>query len=402
MMGEVTKFTNCYILRDHNIIKEDILVRDGKFLDPEPLFFDERKGPEKVVDCHGLLLTPGLIDIQINGGFGVDFSHDIRTQEQADKCLGIVAKGLISYGVTSFCPTLVTSPKTAYHQMIPFIKKNKGSEEGAEILGLHLEGPFISPQKKGAHPIDCIRELKNGFQDILEMYGPLEDVVIITLAPELDQDCSVIKECSQRGIAVSLGHSEATLKQAEAAFRAGASLITHLFNAMTVFHHRADPGIMGLLTSKNIDDNPIFYGLIADGIHTHPTALRMAVRSNMQGLVAVSDAISAMGLSDGKYNLGQYEIEVKGPRAVIAGTETLCGASVTLYDAVRNLVKLADCSIVEAIESATLHPAQALGIEHIKGTLAFGADADFILVDKETLDLSSTWIGGQCVFQKNA
>ena len=118
--------------------------------------------------------------------------------------------------------------------------------------------------------------------------------------------------------------------------------------------------------------------------------------------MAVSDAISAMGLSDGKYNLGQYEIEVKGPRAVIAGTETLCGASVTLYDAVRNLVKLADCSIVEAIESATLHPAQALGIEHIKGTLAFGADADFILVDKETLDLSSTWIGGQCVFQKNA
>ena len=129
MMGEVTKFTNCYILRDHNIIKEDILVRDGKFLDPEPLFFDERKAPEKVVDCHGLLLTPGLIDIQINGGFGVDFSHDIRTQEQADKCLGIVAKGLISYGVTSFCPTLVTSPKTAYHQMIPFIKKNKGSKD---------------------------------------------------------------------------------------------------------------------------------------------------------------------------------------------------------------------------------------------------------------------------------
>ena len=95
-MGEVTKFTNCYILRDHNIIKEDILVRDGKFLDPELLFFDERKYPDKFVDCHGLLLVPGLIDIQINGGFGIDFSHDIRTQEQADKCLGTVAKGKYS------------------------------------------------------------------------------------------------------------------------------------------------------------------------------------------------------------------------------------------------------------------------------------------------------------------
>ena len=124
-MGEVSKFTNCYILRDHKIIREDVLVRDGKFLDPEPLFFDEQKKPDRVVDCNGLLLAPGLIDIQINGGFGVDFSHDIRTQEQADKCLGIVAKGLTSYGVTSFCPTLVTSPKFAYHQMIPFMKKMK-------------------------------------------------------------------------------------------------------------------------------------------------------------------------------------------------------------------------------------------------------------------------------------
>ena len=400
-MGEVTKFTNCFVLRHHQIIKEDILVRDGKFLDPEPLFFDERRKPDRVIDCQGLLLAPGLIDLQINGGFGVDFSHDIRDQEQAQLCLEKVAKGLVTYGVTSFCPTLVTSPKEAYHKIIPFVKKTKGGPKGAEILGLHLEGPFISPEKKGAHPIECIRQLPNGFKDVTEMYGDLENVSIITLAPELDgEDNAVIKECSQRGIAISLGHSAATLKQAEAAVRAGARLITHLFNAMTVFHHRADPGIMGLMTSKRIDNKPIFYGLIADGIHTHPTALRMAVRSNIRGLVAVSDAIGAMGLSDGRYNLGQYEIEVKGPRAVIAGTETLCGASATVYDAVRNLVHLAECSIVEALESATLHPAQALGIEKVKGTLDFGADADFILVDKDSLDLVSTWIGGQCVYEK--
>ena len=305
-------------------------------------------------------------------------------------------------GVTSFCPTLVTSPRDVYSKIIPHVKKAKGGKHGAHILGLHLEGPFISSLKKGAHPVNCIRDLSGGFNDIKDMYGSLEDVAIITLAPELDEECIVVEECVKRGIAVSLGHSAATLKQAELAVRSGAKLITHLFNAMTVFHHRADPGIMGLLASKRLGNNPIYYGLIADGIHTHPTALRMAVRTNMRGLVAVSDAISAMGLADGKYNLGQYEIEVKGPRAVIAGTETLCGASATVYDAVKNLISMADCSVVEALEAATLHPAQALGIENVKGTLNFGSDADFILIDKESLEIHSTWIHGQCVYTKDS
>ena len=205
-------------------------------------------------------------------------------------------------------------------------------------------------------------------------------------------------ECVKRGIVVSLGHSAATLEQAEAAVQAGARMITHLFNAMLVFHHRSDPGLVGLLTSKKLADKPIFYGLISDGIHTHPTALRLAVRAHMKGLCAVSDAISAMGLSDGTYSLAQAPIEVKGDRAVIAGTDTLCGASATIYHAVRKLKHLAGCSVIEALEAATLHPAQVLGIEDTKGTLEFGADADFILVDKETLELSSTWIAGECVF----
>ena len=126
---------------------------------------------------------------------------------------------------------------------------------------------------------------------------------------------------------------------------------------------------------------------------------RMAVKSNMEGLVAVSDAIVAMGLTDGKYTFGAQTIEVNGPRAVIAGTDTLCGASVTVYGAVKNLIELAQCTIVEALEAATLHPAQALQIQDKKGTLTFGADADFIMVDKETLELDSTWIAGECVFK---
>ena len=175
---------------------------------------------------------------------------------------------------------MITSRKEDYAKILPFVKKSNGnnssSNAGANILGLHLEGPFISPEKKGAHKIEYIQDLKGGFQNLLDVYGDnLQDVSIITLAPELDDlDCSVIKECTKNGVTISIGHSAATLKQAEAAFRSGARLITHLFNAMTVFHHRADPGIMGVLTSKKLDNHTAYYGLIADGIHTHPTALR--------------------------------------------------------------------------------------------------------------------------------
>ncbi len=220
------------------------------------------------------------------------------------------------------------------------------------------------------------------------------------MAPELDPNCEVVKACVDKGVTVALGHSSATLEQGEAAILAGANMITHLFNAMLVFHHRSDPGLVGLLTSKKLD-RQIYYGLIADGIHTHPTALRIAARANMAGLCAVSDAIVAMGLEDGMYKFGHQNIEVKGERAVIAGTNTLCGAKASIYHQVRKLRHLAKCSVIEALEAATLHPAQAVGIQDRKGTLAFGADADFILVNKESLELSSTWIAGECVFRRN-
>lgn len=398
----IVKFTNCIILRDHDLVTEDIWVRNGKIIDPEPIFFDEKRLPDKVVDCEGFLLAPGLIDLQINGGFGVDFSRDITNPGSADACITKVASGLLKHGVTSFCPTLVTSPPSVYKEVVPCIQRRPGGKWGATVLGLHLEGPFISRQKRGAHQESYIRHLAGGFAELCAVYGGcLDNVSIITLAPELDPTGAVVRQCVARGVCVSLGHSACSLEEGEAAVNAGATLITHLFNAMTVFHHRNDPGLVGLLTSKRkkLGCHPVFYGLIADGIHTHPTALRLAVRANMKGLCAVSDAISAMGLEDGTYALGQQQIEVRGDRAVIAGTQTLCGASATVYHAVRKLRHLAWCSAVEALEAATLHPAQALGIEHIKGTLDYGADADFILLDCDSFDLHSTWIAGQCVYK---
>lgn len=163
------------------------------------------------------------------GGYGVDFSYDVDT---VDAGVAKVSKGLLGHGVTSFCPTLVTSPTETYHQVLPQIKKKDGGEHGATVLGVHVEGPFISIDKKGAHPAHCIREFDEGFKTVEEVYGDISNISIITLAPEKRQAPETIAELVKRGITVSVGHSMANLKHGEIAVQHGATLITHLFNAM--------------------------------------------------------------------------------------------------------------------------------------------------------------------------
>lgn len=310
-----------------------------------------------------------------------------------------VAKGLLQYGVTSFCPTVVTSPKEDYEKIVTKVKKCNGSKEGAGVLGLHLEGPFISKEKKGAHNEQYIRTFPNGYQDVIEMYGNLDNVAIVTLAPELERSSDVIQELCKRGIKVSLGHSVADLVTGEEAMRQGASMITHLFNAMLSFHHR-DPHLIGMLSSSKLpDDRTLYFGLIADGIHTHPAALRIAYRVHQKGLVLVTDAIAAMGLPTGRHHMGTQELEIVGKRAMIAGTQTLCGSISPLDYCVRNLLKNTGCGVVHALESASLHPAEMLDITDRKGTLDYGTDADFIILD-EALNVQATYIAGEKVWDR--
>ncbi|XP_003703368.1 N-acetylglucosamine-6-phosphate deacetylase [Megachile rotundata] len=388
------QFYNCWILRDGKILKEDLWVRDGRIVNPEKIFYDEKIKPNISIDCNEALISPGYIDLQINGGFGVDFTHNVdNVQEGINK----VAKKLIEFGVTSFCPTLVTSPSETYHKILPNIKKRNGGKHGASILGIHLEGPFISPSKKGAHPENCIKQFDKGFKSLIEMYGTLENVCLVTLAPELPNAPTVIKELCKRNIKVSVGHSIANLHEGEEAVNNGASFITHLFNAMLPFHHR-DPGLVGLLTSDKIPSGKIIhYGIIADGIHTHPAALRIAHRTHPEGLVLVTDALSALGLEEGVHQLGQFKIEMRSGRAYIAGTDTLCGSTAEMSKCVRHFKEATGCSVVEALEAATLHPAKTLDIDKVKGTLNFEADADFVMLDQK-LNLLSTWISGECVY----
>lgn len=393
--SELIQFINCKILRNHTLIEEHLWVRNGKIINPEEVFFDEKIKADTVIDCNGCIIAPGFIDIQINGGFGVDFSNC----DNIDSGLSRVAKNLLSSGVTSFCPTIVTSPNDVYKHVMPRIKRRRGGLHGATVLGIHLEGPFININKKGAHPPELIKDLDQGFQSLVQTYSTLENVSIITLAPELKHADEIIPKLSSLGITVSVGHSMASLKDGENAISSGASLITHLFNAMLPFHHR-DPGLVGLLASHNTPQGKtVYFGIISDGIHTHPAALRIAYRIHPDGLVLVTDAVSAMGLQEGRHNIGQLLVEIKNGMALVAGTNTLCGSIATMDACVKIFIHATGCSIEYALEAASLHPAEALGIAHKKGTLNVGGDADFVFLDSG-LSLLSTWIAGKCVYKK--
>ncbi|XP_040919307.1 N-acetylglucosamine-6-phosphate deacetylase isoform X1 [Toxotes jaculatrix] len=393
----ITQFINCRILRDHKLQREDLWVREGRILDPEKLFFDEQGYADKHVDCEGSIISPGFIDVQINGGYGIDFS---QASEDVRAGVSLVAKKVLEHGVTSFCPTLVTSPSAVYHKVLPQVKVHNGGQHGAGVLGFHLEGPFISVEKKGAHPEQYLRTFQSGgIEDLMEIYGSLDNVAMVTLAPELTGSLSVVRELCHRGITVSLGHSVANLSQAEQAVQSGASFITHLFNAMLPFHHR-DPGIVGLLTSDQIPaGRTVYYGMIADGIHTNPAALRIAHRAHPSGLVLVTDAITAMGLPPGRHTLGQQVIEIQGLHAYVAGTKTLSGSIATMDMCVRHFKQASGCSVEEALEAASLHPAQLLGISHRKGNLDYGSDADLVLLD-DALNVKATYISGEEVWRK--
>lgn len=245
---ELIQFRNCRLLRDHRLHRSlDLWVRNGRVIDPESVFFDERRPADRVVDCAGAICAAGFIDLQINGGYGIDFSNTPDGVSVADG-VRLVARELLAHGVTAFCPTLVTSPPETYHRVLPQIRRQAGGRRhGATVLGTHLEGPFINVEKKGAHPAPYIRDFRatgsaaaeNGSDDdawraLVETYGEqgLQDVSIVTLAAEKPGARQAIAELTRRGVAVAQGHSMADLSEGEAGVRSGAGLITHLFNAM--------------------------------------------------------------------------------------------------------------------------------------------------------------------------
>ncbi|WP_373546120.1 N-acetylglucosamine-6-phosphate deacetylase [Chamaesiphon sp.] len=307
------------------------------------------------LDVQGDWISLGGVDLQINGALGLAFP-DVQMGDL--ERLTQICDFLWAQGVNEFLPTIVTTSIENIHRSLAVFSEFMAHQppHTAQILGVHLEGPFLNPHKRGAHPEEYLLPLTLDFVTlVLNQYT--ETIKVITLAPELDPTGTIVPYLKSLGIIVSLGHSQANFAQAESAFTSGASMVTHAFNAMPGLHHR-EPGLLGAaLTQPHVQ-----CGFIADGQHVHPAMLKLLVRAGRygEGLFLVSDALSPLGLADGKYPWDRREIEVVDGTARLPDG-TLSGTTRSLLVGVQNLVKWEICDVGDAISLATIAPRHALG-----------------------------------------
>lgn len=331
----------------------------------------------EVVDADGLVVSPGLIDIQINGGFGMDFTQDPTT-------IWHVGERLPELGVTAFLPTIVTSPSEVTDLAMDVVTNRRPEGyRGAEVLGLHFEGPWISQEMHGAHNPSNITDPD---PETARRWAASGRVRIVTLAPELPGASQVAAILRSQGVVVSIGHTAADFATASGALSGDASLVTHLFNQMTGFAHR-EPGVVG---AAFLSDRPCI--LIVDGLHLADGALQLAWRLlGPERVVLVTDAMAALGLGPGTYPLGDGPITVgpDGPRTVDG---RLAGSVVTLPEAVGNLIEVTGATRGQALGCATAVPAAVLGLAD-RGSIRPGGRADFSLLDQD-FAVVATYVAG--------
>jgi N-acetylglucosamine-6-phosphate deacetylase len=358
--------------------RADVHVRDGTIVNVGPAIAIP-PGAE-IVPADGLLVAPGFIDLQVNGAHGVDITEEPER-------LWEVASALPRYGVCAFLPTVVTSPAEAVRRAKAALACRPDGFVGAEPLGLHLEGPMLNPERRGAH---ASRFLRAPDPALVAGWTPAEGVALVTLAPELPGARPVIEDLVANGVVVAAGHTAATLDEMRAAIDAGVSYVTHLFNAMAPFGHR-EPGPVGAA----LTDGRVTVGLIADGIHVHPTAV--AVAWGLLGpdrLNLVSDAVAALGQPHGATRLGSRDVVLDGT-GVHLPDGTLAGSALSLDEAVRNLIAYTGCAVHEAIATVTATPARVLGLA--RGVaVAPGCRADLTLLSPD-LHVVRTVLAGRAI-----
>ncbi len=320
------------------------------------------------------IAAPGFVDLQVNGFAGVDFlAADASGYARA-------GRALVATGVTAYLPTLVTAPE---ERLVEAVGSVPLGGEGPRILGVHLEGPFLAPGRLGAHPAAFRRDPDPALLERLLAAGPVR---LVTLAPELPGGLDLVRLARGRGVAVSLGHSDATAEEAHAAFDRGATAVTHLFNAMRPFHHR-DPGLAGAALARP----DVALQVIVDGVHLAPDTVRLVWQAAAGRVALVTDATALSGSESSSASLGEATIE-RGKGAPRLPGGVLAGSVLTMAQAVRNLHALG-VPLERALEAASLVPARILGARTL-GRLDVGLPADVVVLD-DRLEVQRVLVEGR-------
>lgn len=363
---------------DKRFAQGEVVIADGKFVETSACEADG-----EFIDGEGCYMIPGLVDIHFHGCVGADFCDG--TPEALEK----MAEYEASVGVTSICPASMTLSE----EELLKIMANAGARvngSGAKLVGINMEGPFISEARKGAQKADdiCLCDA--------EMFRRLQQaakglIKLVDIAPENEGAMEFIDKVKDE-VVVSIAHTTSDYDTTVEALRRGASHVTHLYNAMPSLHHR-DPGVIGAAR----DDKNCHVELICDGVHIHPSTVRATFAMfGAERIILISDSMRATGLTDGQYTLGGQDVFVKGPKATLADG-TIAGSATDLMGCIRVAVQRMGISLEDAVACATINPAKEIGIDDRCGSIAPGKDADFVLLDQD-LNVKAVYIDGKKAF----
>jgi len=353
-----------------------VVFEDGRILSVGPRAGIAAPAGAREVSARDATVVPGFVDVHVHGAGG----HDVMSS--TEEALRTIASTVARRGTTSIVATTVTAPPDETRRCLEGISRfvlsptNRSADVSAEIIGIHLEGPFISPARRGVHPAGAIA---NPSVTLLDRYleAAAGTVKILTLAPEIPGALDLVERGYAKGLVVALGHTDATYEQAHTAIFRGARHAVHVFNAMRPFSHR-ETGVLGAV----LTDPSVTAEVIADGVHVDDPAIRLLLAAKGTDLVLlVSDGTAATGMRDGSYRLGTFDVTVSD--GICRNREgKLAGSTLTLDRAVQHMVRLG-VPVIEAIRMATHNPARRVGMEARKGVLAPGADADLVLLTPE-------------------
>ncbi|UVI28826.1 N-acetylglucosamine-6-phosphate deacetylase [Paenibacillus spongiae] len=375
---------NARLISGHELAPGCVTVRNGRI----ESVHDGDSCPDSAdfeIDGHGHLLIPGMIDVHIHGAAG----HDMM--DGTIQSVETVSRECAKSGCTSFLATSVSSSLDDLLRMISSVSRVMGHEPGAQIAGIHIEGPYLNAKRKGMQNERYLRHPDLDEMDmILQKSGSL--IRMVTLAPELPGGTEMIEYLKSRGIIISIAHSDATYEEAKHAFRCGASHVTHCFNGMRPIHHR-DPGLI----VAAFEEEHVSVQAIVDDVHLHPAIVRLMHREKgADRMVLVTDALQAMGMGDGLYLFGGHEVRVSQGVATLTDG-TLASSTVTMNEALAKTVR-SGISLKDAVTMATQTPADLLGLVN-KGRIAPGADADFVLMN-EAFEVLLTAVKGNVVYRR--